>query len=233
MDTLRMRPGDYPAAPEPWQLALGPVDNRYGVQARQYDFMHRQCRYCGHACGPGLAHPRTTCMACGTPQCATDSGECLVCPAGWLRVPYGRSAFCGYAGCEGPAVAKAPRVGQVCLGCLDRPTRFWQGRSITLAADIARHLAQRDRSGEGWQKIAWFGPPKRYYVRRWIPVDAEAIRTGWTGPLDTAGQADREAEAWNTSGWTAERVEATPEVTEQVDAWQADADQRHGRTVRR
>ena len=241
MDTARMRAGDYPAVPQAWQVAAGPGDGRYGVQAIRYTYMNAQCRYCGSGCsGPAnsvVAHPLALCLACGTPQCDKQR-ECLVCMAGFVgRPPYSvraEGSSCGYAKCDGPAVAKAPRVGRVCLAHLSKPViiRGGNGR-ITLADTIAAALLQRDRGGQGWQKIAWFGPPKRYYVRRWCPVDAEVIRTGWIGPLDTAGQADREAEAWTSTGWTAERVEATPEITEQVKAWQADADRRLGRTTRR
>jgi hypothetical protein len=235
MDTLRMRPGDYPAVPLAWQLAAGPGDGRYGVQYDRYDYMNSQCRYCGGACPGGAAvgaHPRTACMACGTPQC--DRGRtCLVCVAGWLRTTWNHSTTCGYKDCDGAAVADAPRVRQVCLGHLDRPTRRWRGQAVTLAEDIAARLARRDRR-TGLERTAWFGPPKRYYVRHW-KRDGEL--NGWTGPFDTAGQADREAEAWTDpragDDWHAERVEATAEVREQVRAWQAAADQRHGRTVRR
>lgn len=232
MDTLRMRPGDYPAAPQAWQTAAGPGDGRYGVQYTRYDYMNSQCRYCGHACSGGAAvgaHPRTACMACGTPQC--DRGRtCLVCVVGWLRPTWGRSTSCGYAGCDEPAIADAPRIRQVCAGHLYRPGTS-RGR---LATQIADYLRLRDRGGHSWQKIAWFGPPKRYYVRRWRDTEPQA----WTGPFDTAGQADREAEAWldpkvTDPGWHAERVEATPEAHAHVTAWQEAADRRLGRTVRR
>lgn len=237
MDLSRMRAGDYPAPPEAWQQAAGLGDLRYGVQARRYEYMNTQCRYCGHSCsgrGPVGAHSRVTCLACGTPQCDRDSGKCLVCMVGWLRTSFwmarGTRSACGYAGCEGQAVADAPRVRQVCLGCLARP----KSRGQTLADEIANYLRLRDRGGQGhWQRIAWFGPPKRYYVRR----VHEGGREGWEGrPYDTAGQADRGAECWNDpkvtdGGWRAERVEATPEVRQLVDAWQAEADRRHGRTA--
>jgi hypothetical protein len=237
MDLARMRPGDYPAAPASWQLAPGPGDGRYGVQARGYSW--DQCRYCGAA---GRECPKTTCLACGTPQCKKPMhGECLVCFAGWLegysRTSYGASlrdrSTCGYKGCDGRAVAKAPRVGQACAPCLSRAVVHIRGARITLADSIGANLAQRDRGGQSWQHIAWFGPPKRYFVRRYAAVDVDVYREGWVGPIDTAGQADREVKCWRDAGHHAERWEATPEVTARVAAWQAAADRRLGRTVAR
>jgi hypothetical protein len=230
MDPLRMRPGDYPAVPLAWQLAAGPGDGRYGVQYTRYEYMNGQCRYCGSHCeGPAnsvTAHHRSTCLACGTPQCDRGQAKCLVCLAGWLWVPYGNSPVCGYKGCGGDAVASAPRVGRVCRGCLGRPARRWQGRSVTLAEDIAARVAQRDRGGRDYQRIAWFGPPKRYYVRRWHDDGQQGWTTGQDpAGFETAGQADREAEAWNdprgSDGWHAERVELTPQVREQICNWPA------------
>ena len=48
---------------------------------------------------------------------------------------------------------------------------------------------------------------------------------GWTGPIRTQAQAEREAEAWNTAEgslgdrWQAGVVESTPEVKAAVRAW--------------
>jgi hypothetical protein len=233
MDTARMRPGDYPAIPERWQVAAGPGDLRYGVQARRYEYMSAQCRYCGSSCpGPAngiAAHPKAACLACGTPQCGS-SGGCLVCMIGFVGgAPWSSQRGydrCGYSRCDGQAVAKAPRAGRACLMHL----MIAKSRGQALADQIASCVRLRDRGGRSWQKIAWFGPAKRYYVRRW---SGEPGSEGWVGPLDTAGQADREAGCWREAEWEAERVEATPEVTEQVNAWQAAADRKLGRTVRR
>lgn len=52
---------------------------------------------------------------------------------------------------------------------------------------------------------------------------------GWTGPIRSERQADREAQAWVTAGWHAERVASTPEIRAQVRAWQRTADERQGR----
>jgi hypothetical protein len=51
-------------------------------------------------------------------------------------------------------------------------------------------------------------------------------RTGWTGPLRSPRQADRETAAWTEAGWQAGPVRSTPEVREQVRAWQRAADAR-------
>ena len=133
--------------------------------------------------------------------------------------PFGQSGACGYAGCGKPAVARAPRVGRACAHHLGKA----RSRGRTLADQIADSLRLRDRGGLSWQKLTWFGPPKFYAVRRWH----DDGRTGWTTGQDpqgfeTAGQADREAEAWNdprsSGGWHAVRVELTPQVRDEIAA---------------
>jgi hypothetical protein len=117
-------------------------------------------------------------------------------------------------------VAKAPRVGQVCLGHLGQA----KSRGRTLADDIANSVRLRELGGLDWQKLAWFGPERRYAVRRWH----DDGRVGWiTGKdpkgFETAGAADREAAAWNdpraSDGWHAERVVLTDELRAEILAW--------------
>lgn len=220
--------------PQAWQLAAGPGDGRWGVQATRYTYMNAQCRYCGSGCsGPAggvAAHPRAECLACGTPQCDT-TGSCLVCFAGYVaRPPFSVRAeggICGYARCDGQAVARAPRVGRVCLADLAKA----KSRGTTLADDIANSVRLRELGGLDWQKLAWFGPERRYAVRRWH----DDGRAGWiTGKdpkgFETAGAADREALAWNdpkaawphaeqADGWHAERVVLTDELRAEIAAW--------------
>jgi hypothetical protein len=43
-------------------------------------------------------------------------------------------------------------------------------------------------------------------------------REGWTGPIRSEHQADREVAAWQSVGWTAERVPSTRDVQAQVRA---------------
>jgi len=223
---MRRRPGDSPALPLGWQLEAGPVDGRWGVQAIRYEYMNGQCRYCGASCGggPGTvgAHPRAQCLACGTPQCDRGS-RCLVCMIGFVgRVPWSPNPGydrCGYARCLDPAVAEAPRVHRVCACHLAQA----RSRGQTLQAQIANYVRLRERGGQSWQKLAWFGPERRYAVRRWH----DDGRAGWTTGQDpkgfeTAGQADREADAWNDprgGDWHAERVLLTPEVHAEILAW--------------
>jgi hypothetical protein len=213
--------------PQAWQLAAGPGDGRWGVQARRYEYMNAQCRYCGSGCtGPAngvAAHPRAECLACGTPQC--DQGSCIVCMAGYVgRPPYSVRAdggTCGYARCDGQAVAKAPRVGRVCLGHLTQA----KSRGQTLADDIASYVRLRELGGLDWQKLAWFGPERRYAVRRWHDDGRPQAWTTGKDPkgFETAGAADREAQAWNdpraSDGWHAVRVILTDEVRDQIAAW--------------
>jgi len=214
--------------PEPWQLAGSPADARWGVQATRYLYMNGQCRYCGeHAQGPAssvTAHPLALCLACGTPQCDKQRG-CLVCMIGFVgRVPYGQSTACGYARCGKPAVARAPRVGRVCTHHLIQAT----SRGRTLRSQIDNSVRLRELGGLDWQKLTWFGPERRYAVRRWH----DDGRTGWTtgqhrAGFETAGAADREAAAWNdprtSDGWHAERVLLTDEVRAQIEDWEGRA----------
>jgi hypothetical protein len=217
--------------PQAWQLAAGPGDGRWGVQAVRYDYMNGQCRYCGDHCGGSAnsvaAHPRALCLACGTPQCDRQR-DCLVCMIGFVgRVPYGMSTACGYAKCGKPAVARAPRVGRACAYHLAQAT----SRRQTLADGIANSVRLRELGGLDWQQLAWFGPERRYAVRRWH----DDGRAGWvTGKdpkgFETAGAADREALAWNdpkaawphaerADGWHAERVVLTDELRAEILAW--------------
>jgi hypothetical protein len=56
-----------------------------------------------------------------------------------------------------------------------------------------------------------------HFVRRRRPG---AARDSFTGPIRSQAQAEREAAAWISIGWSAERVEATPEVWRDVRAWE-------------
>jgi hypothetical protein len=69
--------------------------------------------------------------------------------SGWRR-------DCGYAGCHEQAVARAPRVGQVCFAHLERPTRRWGGTTISLT-DVAQCIAIRDGRA-----------PARYSYQRFV-----------------------------------------------------------------
>ena len=45
-------------------------------------------------------------------------------------------------------------------------------------------------------------------------------RHGWVGPIRSARQAEREAQAWRDADWSAEVLTSTPEVRAQVRAWE-------------
>ena len=55
-----------------------------------------------------------------------------------------------------------------------------------------------------------------FYVRRLTPLG----RLGWTGPIRSRRQAEREAQAWRDAGWFADVLPNTPDVRTQVRAWQ-------------
>jgi hypothetical protein len=124
-----------PAAPDP--------SVRWGIRLTPYPWA--QCRFCGRAtdarqpdCRPG------TCLACGSRQCNSRQGRCIVCLVGIMPDWSGWRRECGYTGCHEQAVAKAPRVRWVCAEHLDRPKRWWGGKQISVADDIAHRLAIRD-----------------------------------------------------------------------------------------
>lgn len=48
------------------------------------------------------------------------------------------------------------------------------------------------------------------------------IRIGWTGPIRSARQAERERAAWVNAGWAATVEQSTPEVRKQVRDWERD-----------
>lgn len=61
------------------------------------------------------------------------------------------------------------------------------------------------------------------YVKR-----SNGDREGWTGPIRSEKQAQKEAAAWTDAGWTAEVVPSTPEVRSAVRAWMNDRPRRLG-----
>jgi hypothetical protein len=62
------------------------------------------------------------------------------------------------------------------------------------------------------------------YVRR-----AKDGRQGWTGPIRSDRQAQREAQAWTDAGWTATVEPSTPEIRAEVRKWETQR-QRYGTT---
>ena len=58
--------------------------------------------------------------------------------------------------------------------------------------------------------------PESFYVRRLTPLG----RLGWTGPIRSRRQAEREAQAWRDAGCLADVLPNTPDVRAQVRAWQ-------------
>jgi hypothetical protein len=133
----------------PANLARG-TPGRYGPPWRAHTWP--QCRYCGHA---GADCPETVCLACRTVQCRRPaSGDCRVCLIGRLDGYWHPNPTCGYHRCDGRAVADAPRVGQVCADCLDRPTRRSAGITQTLAGVIADGLALLEQSNSPrWHRV--------------------------------------------------------------------------------
>jgi hypothetical protein len=88
-------------------------------------------------CRPGV------CLACGSRQC-NDQPECRVCLVGIMPDWSGWQRECGYAGCHEQAVARAPRIGQVCAQHLGRPTQLLGGKKTSTGQYIAQRLAVRD-----------------------------------------------------------------------------------------
>jgi hypothetical protein len=66
---------------------------------------------------------------------------------------------------------------------------------------------------------------KRSCVHEFDTSGAAVNRQGWTGPIRSEHQAQREVDAWRTAGWTAELVAATPAVKSEVRTWQLAANQ--------
>ena len=118
-----------------------------GGYAKPYPWA--QCRYCGRAqsydCKP------VECPACNSRVCHGGGSECRVCLVGMLPGwgfgydrQYKDMRKCGYARCEGEAIARVPRVGRACSGHL----------SESIRAKIAERVAHRD-SGKGWELWRW------------------------------------------------------------------------------
>lgn len=116
---------------------------RWGVRFTPYPWT--QCRFCG--CATEARQPDCrpdVCRACGTRQCNSRQGRCVVCLVGIMPDWSGWRCECGYAGCHEQAVARAPRVGRVCAQHLGRPCQLVGGRKTTTAQYIARRMAVRD-----------------------------------------------------------------------------------------
>ena len=129
-----------------------------GGYARQYSWA--QCRYCGRAQNHDCQ--RVECLLCGTAQChgnGSGNGCCAVCHHGWLpgwsrmHLPRhytddGRTIMaCGYAGCEGEAIATARKRSV----CRTHAARVKVHKGLTLLEYVAEQIAARD-AGQGWQK---------------------------------------------------------------------------------
>lgn len=56
-----------------------------------------------------------------------------------------------------------------------------------------------------------------YYVRRTRRIDG---KIGWTGPIRSARQADKESVAWRNADWTAVVEPSTSEVRKEVRDWE-------------
>jgi hypothetical protein len=66
-----------------------------------------------------------------------------------------------------------------------------------------------------------------YYVkRRRVIVNSDTDPRhvdpgiGWTGPIRSPKQAEKERQALENAGWTAEVVPSTPEVRKQIREWE-------------
>lgn len=57
-----------------------------------------------------------------------------------------------------------------------------------------------------------------WYVHRFTG-SVRGERVGWTGPIRSERQADREVAAWREAGWTAEKLESCPRVRALVRTW--------------
>jgi len=136
----------------------GQEHGRWGRRARSQ--APGGCRYCGTSYGQRGDCPPVACPACGSRQCGDNLNDrCTVCVYGLLH-PFdtstGEPLICGYADCGAPAVAAAPRIGQVCGGHLDRVTLAVQGGWRQSLADWIRDkIAERDIGGPD---LTWIGP---------------------------------------------------------------------------
>lgn len=56
-----------------------------------------------------------------------------------------------------------------------------------------------------------------YYVSR---VRFYPYRIGWTEPIRSPRQAEKERQAWQDAGWIATVVPSTPQVRKEIRAWE-------------
>lgn len=67
-----------------------------------------------------------------------------------------------------------------------------------------------------------------YYVMRILRGDP-TLKLGYTGPIRSKRQAQREVDAWSAAGWNAQLLNSTPEVRRAVRCWQRERNEAHGR----
>ncbi|HZN77940.1 MAG TPA: hypothetical protein VFC00_40535 [Micromonosporaceae bacterium] len=127
----------------------------YGGAHATRDYPWPHCRFCGRAQDHDC--PPASCQLCGSVVCRDDDADCRICHygyiPGWWRPDPAR--VCSRTNCTAAAVAKAPRVRQVCADHA-RLTVLWLhgGRRLTLTEYVAERLAHRD-SGRGWEHWRW------------------------------------------------------------------------------
>lgn len=138
--------------------------------ARVYPDSH--CLFCGTCYGITRGEPRAcriaTCLACKTPQCASNGacrGQCGICLVGLLPGWAGSVRQCTYKGCTRVAVAVVKRW-PVCLEHLDQRAGTWhsphdvrEGRSRTLedALSAALYAVGAPWVFVGPKEVPWMG----------------------------------------------------------------------------
>lgn len=70
--------------------------------------------------------------------------------------------------------------------------------------------------------MSWY--VKRTKLRPPVPGVTNPVAVGWVGPIRSAVQASKEANAWAEAGWAVSCFESSPEIKREVRAWQAAAD---------
>lgn len=142
----------------------GPMSARWALVGRSFAVVasYPTCRYC-HRASERDCEP-VECLLCGSRQCHGNGaarGTCAICLYGWLpgwwREPAART--CGYAGCEAPAVARAPRVRRVCLAHASRVKPQFGSARLSLRHVTLMRINERNAGrlglGTGLGALHW------------------------------------------------------------------------------